>query len=82
MRRLPAYALALGIAASGVARPAHADAGAQRGRADMAIRAVEVDATKGRIRAASATYPRRRRSASRRASSCCERGTSTGRSRR
>ena len=43
MRRLPAYALALGIAASGVTRPAHADAGAQRGRADMAIRAVEAD---------------------------------------
>lgn len=47
MRRLPAYALALGIAASSVARPAHADAGAQRGRAEMAIRAVEADAGKG-----------------------------------
>jgi len=47
MRRLPAYALALGIAASSVARPAHADAGAQRGRAEMTIRAVEADATKG-----------------------------------
>ncbi|HEX5101732.1 MAG TPA: tetratricopeptide repeat protein [Polyangiaceae bacterium] len=47
MRRLPAYALALGIAASSVARPAHADAGAQRNRAEMAIRAVEADATKG-----------------------------------
>jgi len=47
MRRLPAYALALGIAASSVARPAHADANAQRGRAEMTIRAVEADATKG-----------------------------------
>ena len=47
MRRLPAYALALGIAASGVARPVLADAGAQRGHADMTIRAVEADATKG-----------------------------------
>ena len=47
MRRLPAYALGLGIAASAFARPAFADADAQRGRAEMAIRAVEADATKG-----------------------------------
>jgi tetratricopeptide (TPR) repeat protein len=47
MRRLPAYALALGVAASGVARSAHADAGAQRGRAEMTVRAVEADASKG-----------------------------------
>jgi tetratricopeptide (TPR) repeat protein len=47
MRRLPASALALGIAASAFSRPVFADATAQRGRAEMAIRAVEADATKG-----------------------------------
>jgi tetratricopeptide (TPR) repeat protein len=47
MRRLPAYALGLGIAASAYACPVFADAAAQRGHAEMAIRAVEVDATKG-----------------------------------
>ena len=47
MQRWPACALALGLSVSGWARPALADADAIRGRADMAIRAVEADASKG-----------------------------------
>jgi len=47
MRRLPAYALGLGIAVSAYACPVLADASAQRGRAEMTIRAVEADASKG-----------------------------------
>src|SRR5690348_6008256 len=46
MRRRPAFALALGLS-FGWATPAFADAEAIRGRAEMAIRAVEADATKG-----------------------------------
>ncbi len=47
MRRLATSALALGFAVASYAAPAFADADAIRGRADMAIRAVEADATKG-----------------------------------
>lgn len=47
MRRLAASALALGFAVASYSAPAFADADAIRGRADMAIRAVEADATKG-----------------------------------
>src|SRR4051812_23427477 len=47
MRRLPAYALGLGVAVSAYASPVLADAGAQRGRAEMTIRAVEADASRG-----------------------------------
>jgi tetratricopeptide (TPR) repeat protein len=47
MRRLATSALALGFAVASYAAPALADADAIRGRADMAIRAVEADATKG-----------------------------------
>jgi tetratricopeptide (TPR) repeat protein len=47
MRRWPASALALGVSLSGWATPAFADADAIRGRAEMAIRAVEADASKG-----------------------------------
>jgi tetratricopeptide (TPR) repeat protein len=47
MRSLPTSALALGLAIAGWATPAFADADAIRGRADMSVRAVEADATKG-----------------------------------
>lgn len=47
MRRLPTSALALGLAIAGWATPAFADADAIRGRAEMSVRAVEADATKG-----------------------------------
>ncbi len=47
MRSLPTSALALGLAIAGWATPAFADADAIRGRAEMSIRAVEADATKG-----------------------------------
>jgi tetratricopeptide (TPR) repeat protein len=47
MRSLPTSALALGLAIAGWATPAFADADALRGRAEMSIRAVEADATKG-----------------------------------
>jgi tetratricopeptide (TPR) repeat protein len=46
MRRVPASVLALGLSL-GWAAPAFADAEAIRGRAEMAIRAVEADASKG-----------------------------------
>src|SRR5687767_2658866 len=46
MRRQPAFVLALGLSL-GWAAPAFADAEATRGRAEMAIRAVEADASKG-----------------------------------
>jgi tetratricopeptide (TPR) repeat protein len=47
MRHLPTSALALGLAIAGWATPAFADADVIRGRAEMTIRAVEADATKG-----------------------------------
>jgi tetratricopeptide (TPR) repeat protein len=47
MRRWSTSALALGLSIAGFTRPAFADADAIRGRAEMAIRAVEADATKG-----------------------------------
>ena len=47
MRRLATSALALGLAIASYAEPAFADADTIRGRAEMAIRAVEADATKG-----------------------------------
>jgi tetratricopeptide (TPR) repeat protein len=46
MRRQPAFVLALGLS-FGWAAPAFADAEATRGRAEMAIRAVEAEASKG-----------------------------------
>jgi tetratricopeptide (TPR) repeat protein len=47
MRRWSTSALALGLSIAGFARPAFANVDAIRGRAEMAIRAVEADATKG-----------------------------------
>jgi tetratricopeptide (TPR) repeat protein len=47
MRRRSTSALALGFSIVGIALPAFADVEAIRGRAEMAIRAVEADATKG-----------------------------------
>jgi tetratricopeptide (TPR) repeat protein len=47
MRRWSTSALALGLSIAGFTRPAFADANALRGHAEMAVRAVEADATKG-----------------------------------